>query len=157
MRCLFVFFNALLMSKVENFLSTDEEQAVVEAIRLAELNTSGEIRVHIEKETTLSSFDRAKEVFTHLGMDRTALKNGVLIYVAVKNKSFVICGDKGINDLVPSDFWDVVKDLMAKQFQNGNFKDGLVDGIAKAGEQLKRFFPRKEDDINELSNEISTS
>jgi uncharacterized membrane protein len=143
------------MSKVENFLTPEEEQAVVEAIRLAELETSGEIRVHIEKETDLVPFDRALEVFNFLKMDATELKNGVLIYVAVKNKSFVICGDKGINDLVSTDFWDSTKEIMASHFKTGNFKQGLIDGISKAGDQLKKYFPFQENDTNELSNEIS--
>ncbi len=143
------------MSKVENFLTQEDEQAVVEAIRLAELDTSGEIRVHIEKETSLEPFDRAKEIFHELKMDVTQLKNGVLVYVAVKNKAFVICGDKGIDDLVPEDFWDSTKEIMASHFKNGNFKQGLIDGISKAGEQLKTYFPYQEGDTNELTNEIS--
>jgi uncharacterized membrane protein len=143
------------MSKVEDFLTKEEEQAVVEAIRLAEMSTSGEIRVHIEIETSLDTFDRAKAVFHELKMDETELKNGVLIYVAVSNRSFIICGDKGINDLVPVDFWDCTKEIMASQFKGGNFKQGLIDGISNAGEQLKKYFPYQNNDSNELSNEIS--
>ena len=143
------------MSKVEDFLTKEEEQAVVEAIRLAEMSTSGEIRVHIEIETSLDTFDRAKAVFHELKMDETELKNGVLIYVAVRNRSFIICGDKGINDLVPADFWDCTKEIMASQFKGGNFKQGLIDGISNAGEQLKKYFPYQNNDSNELSNEIS--
>jgi uncharacterized membrane protein len=88
-------------------------------------------------------------------MEKTHLKNGVLIYVAIQDKSFVICGDQGINDLVENDFWDTTKEVMVAQFKNGNFKQGLIDGITKAGEQLKRYFPYEEGDTNELSNEIS--
>jgi uncharacterized membrane protein len=143
------------MSKVEDFLTKEEEQAIVEAIRVAEKNTSGEIRVHIEKTTSIDSYERAMEVFHLLKIDETQLKNGVLIYLAVKDKNFVICGDKGINDLVPKDFWVTTKDVMASHFKNGNFKQGLVDGITKAGEQLQKYFPFEEDDTNELSNEIS--
>lgn len=143
------------MSKVEEFLSQEDEQAVVEAIRASEMNTSGEIRVHIEKETDLDTFDRAKVVFHELKMDETELKNGVLIYVAVDNKAFVICGDQGINDLVPNDFWECTKDLMASHFRTGNFKQGLIEGITNAGVQLKKYFPIQENDSNELSNEIS--
>jgi len=143
------------MSKVEDFLTKEEEQAVVEAIRVAEKNTSGEIRVHIEKTTSIDSYERAMEVFHLLKMDETQLKNGVLLYVAVKDKNFVICGDKGINDVVPTDFWDTTKDIMAAHFKNGNFKQGLVDGITKAGEQLQKYFPFEDDDTDELSNEIS--
>ena len=143
------------MSKVENFLTLEEEQAVVEAIRISEMETSGEIRVHIEKTTTIAAFDRALEVFHLLKMDETQLKNGVLIYVAINDHVFAICGDKGINDLVPADFWESTKEIMAAHFKNGNFKQGLIDGVTKAGEQLKKYFPYHENDSNELSNEIS--
>ena len=143
------------MSKVEDFLTKEEEQEIVEAIRMAEKETSGEIRVHIEKTTSKVPFDRALEVFHELGMDATGLKNGVLIYLAVDDHKFVICGDKGIDDLVPEDFWDCTKEAMAAQFKIRNFKQGLIDGITKAGEQLQKYFPYEERDNNELSNEIS--
>ena len=143
------------MSKVEDFLTKEEELAIVEAIQMAENATSGEIRVHLEKTTSMDPFDRAMEVFHDLNMDATTLKNGVLIYVAVKDKAFIICGDKGINDVVPNDFWDCTKDIMMAQFKSGNFKQGLIEGIARAGEQLQKYFPFQENDNNELSNEIS--
>jgi uncharacterized membrane protein len=143
------------MSKVEDFLSKEEEQEIVEAIRIAEKNTSGEIRVHIEKTTSIDPYDRAKEVFHELKMDETDLKNGVLIYLAVEDHHFIICGDKGINDLVEPDFWDCTRDAMATQFKKGDFKQGLVDGILRAGDRLQKYFPWLEGDTNELSNEIS--
>ena len=143
------------MSKVEDFLTKEEEQEIVEAIRVAEKETSGEIRVHIEKTTSKVPFDRALEVFHELKMDQTELKNGVLIYLAVNDHKFVICGDKGINEVVPKGFWDSTKEVMATHFKSGNFKQGLIDGITKAGEQLKKYFPFENGDTNELSNEIS--
>jgi uncharacterized membrane protein len=143
------------MSKVEDFLTQEEEQAIVAAIGVAEKNTSGEIRVHIEKETSIAAIDRAMEVFRNLNMENTQERNGVIIYVAVKSKQFAIYGDKGINEKVGHDFWDCTKDVMANQFKNGNFKQGLIDGILRAGEQLKMHFPYLSDDTNELSNEIS--
>ena len=143
------------MSKVEDFLTKEEEQEIVEAIRVAEKNTSGEIRIHIEKTTSKAPFDRALEVFHELKMNETQLQNGVLIYLAVADKKFVICGDKGINDVVSEDFWDTTKEVMATQFKTGNFKQGLIDGITKAGHQLSTNFPWEENDTNELSNEIS--
>lgn len=143
------------MSKQGVFLTKEEEQEIVETIRLAEKETSGEIRIHIEKTTSKDPFDRALEVFQLLEMDQTELKNGVLIYLAVEDKKFVICGDKGINELVEADFWDTTKNSMANHFKNSNFKQGLVEGITKAGIQLQKYFPFKEGDINELSNEIS--
>ena len=143
------------MSKVEGFLTQEEEQAIIEAIRVAEKNTSGEIRVHIEKTTSEEPFDRALEVFHELKMDQTQLQNGVLIYLAIADKRFVICGDKGINDLVADDFWETTKEIMKNHFKNGNLKQGLIDGILMAGEQLQKYFPWQEGDTNELSNEIS--
>ncbi|WP_140484987.1 TPM domain-containing protein [Flavobacterium sp. GSA192] len=143
------------MSKVEDFLTKEEEQEIVEAIRIAEKNTSGEIRVHIERTTSMDTYDRAKEIFHELKMDETELKNGVLIYLAVDDHNFVICGDKGINDVVEADFWNCTRDAMVTQFKQHKFKQGLVDGILRAGEQLKKYFPWQEGDSNELSNEIS--
>jgi len=143
------------MSKVEAFLSKEEEAEVVEAIRLAEKNTSGEIRVHIEKETSIAPIERAVVVFNELKMDNTRDRNGVIIYVAVKSKQFAIYGDKGINEKVADDFWNCTKDIMLEHFKNGNNKQALVDGIHNAGEQLKKHFPYQSDDTDELTNEIS--
>ena len=143
------------MSKVEDFLTREDEQEIVEAIRAAEKNTSGEIRVHIEKTTKMEAYDRAKEVFHELNMDETELKNGVLIYLAVEDRHFVICGDKGIDDVVQDDFWNCTRDIMVAEFKKGDFKQGLIDGIRRAGEQLQKYFPFTDDDKNELSNEIS--
>lgn len=143
------------MSKVEDFLTAAEEQEIVNVIGIAEKNTSGEIRVHIEKETTMAPIDRAVEVFNQLQMHQTKERNGVLIYLAVESKQFAICGDEGINQKVAADFWDTTKDVMLAHFKNGDFKLGLIDGILKAGEQLKMHFPYQSDDTNELSNEIS--
>ena len=143
------------MSKIEDFLSTTEEQEIVEAIRLAELNTSGEIRVHIEKNANGDPTNRALELFHTLKMDNTKLQNAVLIYVAVEDKTFVIYGDTGINKVVTNNFWDSTKDLMQSHFKLGHFKQGLVVGVLKSGEQLKQYFPYTDLDTNELSNEIS--
>lgn len=143
------------MSKVEDFLKPEEEQEIVAAIGIAEKNTSGEIRVHIEKENTIAPIDRAVDVFHQLHMEKTKERNGVIIYVAVKSKHFAIYGDQGINEKVGSDFWDTTKEVMANHFKKGNFKQGLIDGVLKAGEQLKAHFPHQDDDTNELSNEIS--
>jgi uncharacterized membrane protein len=143
------------MSKVENFLTQAEEQEIVAAICIAEKNTSGEIRVHLEKTTTISAENRAIQVFNELKMYNTKDSNGVLIYVAVENKLFAICGDSGINKVVPDNFWESSKMTIANNFQRGKFKQGLIDGILLAGEQLKHYFPFEKDDTNELPNEIS--
>mgnify|MGYP003595696214 FL=1 len=145
------------MSKTEDFLSKAEEQEIVQAIVEAEKNTSGEIRVHIEEHTEKSPLERAQEVFFELKMDETQDRNGVLFYVCVSDKKFAILGDKGINEAVESDFWDCTKDTVIANFKEGNFKKGLVEGILRAGERLKKNFPYQSDDTNELSNEISRS
>ena len=143
------------MSKVEAFLTKEEEQEIISAIRIAEKNTSGEIRVHIEATSDKDPYERSLEVFHLLKMDNTKDANAVLIYVAVNDQKFVIYGDKGINKVVPKDFWNSTKDVMQSHFKNGNFKQGIVDGILKAGEELQAHFPWQIDDENELSNEIS--
>ena len=143
------------MSKTEDFLTKEEEQEIVQAIVTAEKNTSGEIRVHIEETSEKPPIERAKEVFSSLEMYKTEAKNGVLFYVGVANKGFAIIGDEGINNVIESDFWDCTKDIVLENFKNKEFKKGLVEGILRAGEKLKHYFPYESDDSNELSNEIS--
>lgn len=145
------------MSKVEDFLSEKEEEEIVHAIRQAERDTSGEIRVHIEKTATISHYNRALEVFRMLKMFNTKQQNAVLIYVAVDDHTFVIYGDKGIDAVVPDNFWDTTKIVMEQHFKKGNFKEGIVEGVLKAGKELKAHFPWNEEDIDELPNKISKS
>lgn len=143
------------MSKVEDFLTKVEEQEIVEAIKSAEKNTSGEIRVHIENHSEKPPLERAQEVFHFLGMDSTALRNGVLFYVGVIDHTFAIIGDEGIDKVVEDDFWDCTRDIVISNFKEKKFKDGLVAGILRAGERLEQYFPFAEGDENELTNEIS--
>lgn len=144
------------MSKAEDFLTKTEEEKIVAAIREAESNTSGEIRVHLENSHGEQDiFERAMEVFHQLKMDNTKEENGVLIYVAVEDHQFVIYGDRGINKVVPDDFWESTKEEIVAEFKKGNFKQGLVNGILKAGQQLKKHFPWSPDTTNELPNTIS--
>jgi len=143
------------MSITEDFLTAAEEQEIVQAITLAEKNTSGEIRVHIENHSDTPPIARAREVFDSLKMYKTEARNGVLFYVGVADHSFAIIGDSGIDDVVESDFWECTKDIVIENFKNKKFKEGLVEGISRAGERLKVFFPYDSKDANELSNEIS--
>lgn len=143
------------MPNVEDFLTSKEEDDIVEAIRNAESLTSGEIRVHIERQCDIDVYERALEVFHLLKMDNTKEQNGVLIYLAVTNKSFVIFGDQGINNVVDADFWNSTRDKIASQFKTGHFKQGLVDGIKEAGKVLSKHFPWKHGNRDELDNTIS--
>ncbi len=136
--------------------SESEQKRVVEAINAAEMATSGEIRVHIEQFCSESDvLERAKQVFAQLGMHRTELKNGVLFYLATKDRKFAVLGDQGINERVPEDFWNNVRDLMRAHFIKEAFAEGLSKGIEQAGQQLKTYFPRQDNDQNELSDDIS--
>ncbi|MBA9072702.1 putative membrane protein [Flavobacterium gossypii] len=143
------------MSKVEDFLTPEEESEIVKAISQAEKNTSGEIRVHIENHNEKPPLERAQEVFNFLGMDNTLMRNGVLFYVGVSDHTFAIIGDEGIHKVVEEDFWDCTKDTVISHFKEKKYKDGLVAGILRAGERLQQYFPFSSDDSNELSNEIS--
>lgn len=146
-----------MSNPIEDFLTASEEQDVIEAIRIAEEHTSGEIRVHIENTANGDLNRRALDVFAALKMHNTRLRNGVLIYVAVKDRAFVIYGDQGINNVVPNDFWDSTKVIIESHFKEGAFSQGLVAGIESAGQQLKAHFPAEDENPDELSNKISSN
>ena len=140
---------------LERFLTAQQQATVVDAVRLAEKGTSGEIRIHIDRECKTAPVKRAEVVFNRLGMYKTAQHNGVLIYMAVESKVFAIIGDKGINDVVPENFWAEVIEAMGNEFRKGNITEGLCKGVIMAGEKLKAFFPYQSDDVNELPDSIS--
>lgn len=140
----------------QNFFSDAQKADIVKAIQAAERNNSGEIRVHIEKVCPVEKvLDRAAEVFIELGMGNTTQLNGVLFYLSIDDRKFAILGDKGIDKVVPVDFWETTKTLLKTHFSQGLFAEGLIAGIHSAGEQLKHFFPYQSDDVNELPDDIS--
>jgi uncharacterized membrane protein len=141
---------------VRSLLSEEQEQALVDAISHAELHTSGEIRIHLEKSTGNSSAEqRAKQWFGKLEMHKTAEKNGVLFYLAIQDRQLALWAGEGLHEQVPADFWQEIIDLMISEFKEGHFSEGLKAGVEKTGKALGQFFPRKDDDVDELSNEIS--
>lgn len=142
------------MNKVEAFLSPKEESEVVHAIKLAEKQTSGEIRVHLENSENDVEL-RAKEVFHLLKMNETKDRNAVIVYVAVNQKQFYIYGDQGIHLNVGNLFWESTRDIILGCFKEGNYAEGLSKGILEIGRVLKEFFPWEKTDTNELSDEIS--
>jgi uncharacterized membrane protein len=141
--------------KASTFFTKEQQTQILEAVKEAEKATSGEVRVHIETKCNEDVLDRAAWIFGKLGMQKTELRNGVLFYLAVNDKKFAILGDAGINSVVPAGFWDEISLLLAKNFREGRFTEGLCEGIIMAGQQLKTHFPYKGDDVNELSDEIS--
>ena len=135
---------------------TDEQkQRIVSAIQSAERNTSGEMKVHVERNCAPEPMLRAKEVFVNLALHRTRQQNGVLFYIALDDHKFAILGDAGIIAAAPDDFWETTKNLMRSHFRQNQIVDGICAGIEKAGEQLKAHFPFGSDDVNELSDDIS--
>ena len=137
-----------------SLFTTEEQEQIANTIADAEKATSGEIRIAVEKHCHGSAFERATEYFAKLDMDKTAQRNGVLIYLASDDHKFAIIGDKGINNVVPEDFWETTQVAMKAHFSSGNLAEGIIAGVALAGEKLALFFPHQSGDVNELPNDI---
>ena len=143
------------MADAKTFFDLDQQKRIETAIAEAEKNTSGEIRVHIENNCTVDAVERAVKVFEQIKMHETKERNGVLVYLAVVDHKFAIVGDKGINDVVPNNFWDNIKTHMQSCFKEKEFTKGLCEGIIMAGNELKKHFPLQHDDKDELSNDVT--
>lgn len=140
----------------KDFLEKLDQQRIVDAIHAAELRTSGEIRVHVQPRVTGGEIRHvAEKTFERLGMTKTELRNGVLLFIATEEQRFVILGDQGINERVPAGFWDEIAARLTIRFKAGEYTDGIVEAIHSAGEELLHYFPRAEADVNELSNQIN--
>lgn len=133
----------------------EEQQRIRKAIEEAENRSSGEIRVCIEKKCSEEVLDRAAKYFFQLNMHKTKLRHGVLIYVATVDRKFAIIGDSGINQVVPPDFWDSTKEDMMQHFKYGDIVEGIITGLKIAGEQLQKYFPNTQGNINELPDDIA--
>ena len=140
---------------VQEYFTEENKLQIVNAIRVAELNTSGEVRIHIEKFCKGDVLDQATYAFEKLEMHKTQLRNGVLFYLAIEDHKFAILGDAGVNQKVSEDFWEKAKEVVLSNFKEGKLTEGLTKGILMAGEQLKEHFPYQSDDKNELSDDIS--
>jgi len=141
----------------KKFFSKEEEQNLVSAIQKAELLTSGEIRVHLARKCKNSVYGEATKIFEKLGMTKTAERNGVLFFLSLQEKKFAVIGDIGIHQKISPHFWDKIRDILQENFKKGDFIKGLTEGIHTCGVQLAQHFPRKLDDKNELSDDISRS
>ncbi len=140
---------------ISKFFSKAEKEKIIQAIKEAENETSGEIRLHLESRCKGDPLERAVKVFEKLKIHETRLRNGTLIFLAVDDRKFAIFGDEGINEIVPDNFWDDVKEEMSQFFLKKQFADGISRGIFLIGEKLKDFFPYQDDDVNELPDDIS--
>ena len=136
------------------FLDKELKGKIVDAIRRAERWTSGEIRVHLRSRCPEDVLKKARETFTRLGMHRTKERNGVLIFVAPKSRRFAIVGDEAIDRKVGDSFWNETRDVMSGHFSKGELAEGIVEGVRKAGEQLKKYFPGSSANANELPDTV---
>ena len=139
----------------KTFIEAVDQDRVVKAISAAEEMCSGEVRVHIQPKARGEIRTVAERTFERLGMTKTGLRNGVLLFIASEEQRFVILGDRGIDEKVPAGFWDDIAAKLTIRFRNGEFTDGIVEAIHSAGEELRHFFPRAHADVNELTNEIN--
>lgn len=137
------------------FFNPEQETQIIETIRAAEADTSGEIRVHLEKNSEEDVLGHAWKIFFEMGMHQTQARNGVLIFLAPERRAFAIVGDEGITQVAPEGFWDAERDLLQEHFRKGAFTEGLCLAIARVGEKLKTHFPYQSDDVNELPDDIS--
>jgi uncharacterized membrane protein len=139
----------------KDFLEKLDQERIVEAIRSAERMTSGEIRVHVQPKAHGDIRVVAERTFERLGMTKTELRNGVLLFIACEEQRFVILGDQGINEKAPAGFWDEIAAKLTIRFRAGEFSDGIVEAIHSAGQELRHDFPRSQEDVDELANEIN--
>jgi uncharacterized membrane protein len=143
------------MPTAGNFFDEREKQLLVNAIAEAEKKTSGEIRLHIENFCFGNELNAAAKIFKRLKMSETKERNGILIYIAVVSRKVAVYGDEGIHTRLEKDFWQKIVDKLVTQFRANNKAEALAQCIVECGEQLGKFFPRKDGDADELSNKIS--
>ena len=142
---------------MNHFLTDTEMASLVEAIKIAEDQSSGEIRVHIDSTSEDDFAKKAFVIFNSLEMHLTKERNGVLFYVNFEQHYLTIIGDEGIHKKVKQQFWDNLHDEMTSEFAKENYYKGLKDAILKTGLELKKYFPISGENINELPNDISFS
>jgi uncharacterized membrane protein len=141
--------------ELDDILNDEALRRIEDAIRTAELGTSGEIRVHVDETCVEDPLDHAAYLFSELGMHRTALRNGVLIYLSWMDRKLAIIGDAGINAVTGDQFWHTTRDAMIEQLRHNDLVGALCTGASMAGEQLRAHFPVSAGDVNELSNTVS--
>lgn len=140
---------------VRAFMTDADLDAVAAAIAAAEAQTSAEIRVHLDARCPGNSMARAVAVFERLGMHRTAARHGVLIYVSIEDRKLAVLGDRGIHERVGQVYWDGLVESVLAHFRGERFRDGLVHAVGEVGAVLRRHFPRRPDDVNELPDRVS--
>ncbi len=143
------------LRRKKKFFSEEEQRLIVSAIQKAERATSGEVRVFVESRCSyMDALDRAVELFAQMGMQATEERNGVLVYVAIKDQQFAVFGDEGIHRKVGTDYWNTEVIKMMRDFNRENYAVGIAGCVEDIGHALQQFFPYTENDKNELSDDI---
>lgn len=146
---------SLFRGKKKSFFSKEDEERMVQAIRFAEKQTSGEVRLFVESHCSyIQPIDRAKELFAELKMTATKDRNGVLLYFAMKDRQMAIWGDEGIHQKMGQGFWEKEVAKILADFKREHFVEGICNMIQAVGEALKKNFPYASDDKNELDDTI---
>ena len=138
-----------------DFIPSDGQRRIADAITAAERHPTGEICVHVTPRCRGNVMKRATKTFNRLHLYTTRRRNAVLIFVAYEDRKFAILGDTGINDVVPDGFWDAEVEELGRFLKAGRQVDGLCEVISHIGERLSQYFPGERDDENELSNEVT--
>jgi uncharacterized membrane protein len=143
-------------SKKKEFFSKEDNEMIVQSIRDAEKQTSGEVRVFVESKCRfVDPLDRALEIFAKFKMQNTAQRNAVLVYVAIKDRQLAVFGDTGIHQKTGDDYWKLAVNNMVSHFNKENYAHGIAHCVSMIGEALQEHFPYDSDlDKNELPDEI---
>ena len=142
---------------LSDFIPTDQQERIAQAITEAEKCTSGEIVVHVTPRCRRAPMDGAKRIFKKFGLQNTERRNAVLIYIAYEDHKLAVIGDKGIYDNAPADIWNEDVALLTDRIASGRQVDGLCEVIARIGQRLSHYFPSVRDDVNEISNDVQYS
>jgi uncharacterized membrane protein len=140
---------------VRRFLDESDLQTVAAAVGAAEARTSAEIRVHLDARCPGEALARATLIFERLGMHATAARNGVLIYVSIEDHKLAVLGDRAIHERVGQAYWDDLVQAVLTHFRRAQFREGLVHAVAEVGKALRRHFPRRPDDVDELPDRVN--
>ena len=141
-------------STANGFLTEEESTRIEQAIAEVELTTSAEVKVVVLRYCWDDIYVKAARIFSKFRLDKTELRNCVLVMLVVTNQEYLIYGDEGIHEKVGDGFWDDVRDEMLTHFVCDHFGDGLVHAVHRVGEKLADYFPYQTDDVDEIPNEV---
>lgn len=146
------------MKKVEQavrqFLGEEDFAAIDQAIKAFEKRTSGELVVSFQLISRGDPYREGRRIFKRLKLHQTRERNAVLVVIFLNSRKFAVLGDQGIDEKVPAGFWDQTVATMGAHFREQRYREGLVEGIQLLGGQLAEHFPYREDDVDELSDEV---